>query len=273
MTKKQSTPEKIPIISIETLIEQIKKTDLTSLPDVHKLTKPLEKSLWALNLLDEKFPILAYSPADVIAEILTEGVGVKMTALSVTKTLAKAGDKVNSKENGKETVYKIMKTGKDHLNDISGEGKTPIYKIGGQTPYSDKQYLVDVVEKSSGEIKIVDPYYGTNSLKMLGKLDFGRPVKLLTGRLSGVSQTTFSQELQDFKTEHTSIEIAVYPNTSELHDRYIITNDSVIFLGHGIKDLGGKESFILIFEKQIGQDIILDLSTNFDQKWLNSTIL
>lgn len=47
------------------------------------------------------------------------------------------------------------------------------------------------------------------------------------------------REIEEFKKENKNFEIKNYIN-HDIHDRYIISENSVIIPGHGIKDLGKK---------------------------------
>lgn len=262
-----------PVTGLEKVIEGFKNPKLTkSFSNVHELGKQ-DQILWVLWVIDVKFPTVDFVPPEWISEILL-ALKISSTPNKVKKALATAKGKSHSKKIEGQIFYKIMQKGITHLQDIEGKDQTPIYRIGGSTPRRDKQFLADIIKSSKGVIKIVDPYYGVNSLLMLEKFDFGKSIQLLTGKLGyGEKQTTFSNELRDFKKEHKKIELAVFPHPQEFHDRYILTKHSVIFLGHGIKDIGGKESFILIFEGNAGKSIISDLEKNFDDRWKNSTIL
>ncbi|WP_205097854.1 hypothetical protein [Candidatus Nitrosotenuis uzonensis] len=191
----------------------------------------------------------------------------------VKKALATISDKAYPKKIEGQTFYKIMEKGIQHLKDISGEGKTLVYRIGGLTPRNDKQFLADVLNSAKGEIKIVDPYYGSKSLANLDKIVNNKSIKLLSVQLDrSENPRTFQTDLSDFKKQHKKFELRVFPNNpKELHDRYILTKDSVIFVGHGVKDLGGKESFILVFQGDTGKGILKDLEKTFEDRWNRST--
>lgn len=271
----QTTPQ---IIRIETLVATLRKIDLSAYPNIHELKCPLDQVLLALWIIDEKFPSLKYFPADAIPEILADVFRVSMSVAVVKKALAQSNGKAHPKQSGGETLYRIMEKGIAHLKNISGEGKLQVYRIDGKTPRQDKQFLADVLKSSKSEIKIIDPYFGSRTLDNLEKLDFGKPIKLLTEKIQlerNQSSSAFNTDLSDFKTNHNKFEVRKFPNNpKELHDRYILTKNSLIIVGHGIKDIGGKESFILTFEgKNVDTDILTDLHRKFDERWNNSTPL
>jgi len=271
-----TTPEKKytnPLTDIDKVIKGFKNPKIIEkYPNIHNLELLKDQILWVLWVIEEKFSTVGYVPPEWISEILIEGLKISAPPDKVKKALATVKGLAHPRKIQGQLFYKIMQKGITRVEVTSGKDQTPVYRIGGTTPRKDKQYLIDIIKTSKGEIKIVDPFYGINSLTMLESLDFGKPIKLLTAKFGdGKKEVKFSHELKDFKKEHKKIEIRVYQNPSELHDRYIITKKSVIFLGHGIKDIGGKESFILVFEGKSGKTIISDLEKNFDDRWNNST--
>ena len=74
------------------------------------------------------------------------------------------------------------------------------------------------------------------------------------------------QQLRDFKIEYPHIELRDYPH-DDIHDRYIISSDDFILLGHSIKDLGNKESFAISLNKNAFKNLIEAISENFDRRW------
>ena len=60
---------------------------------------------------------------------------------------------------------------------------------------------------------------------------------------------------------------------SDIHDRYIISSDSLVILGHSIKDLGGSESFAVKLDKNLIADMYETVKSNFDRRWrISNTI-
>ena len=65
-------------------------------------------------------------------------------------------------------------------------------------------------------------------------------------------------------------EFKAYPSPHELHDRYLLFDKEVWFVGHGIKDIGAKESFVVILQDPFGKEIRSTLRDSFDERWSNS---
>ena len=73
-----------------------------------------------------------------------------------------------------------------------------------------------------------------------------------------------------FKKEFLNSEFKAYPSPHELHDRYLLFDKEVWFVGHGIKNLGEKESFVVILQEPFGKDIRNTLVESFEARWVNS---
>lgn len=130
--------------------------------------------------------------------------------------------------------------------------------------------ILDILK---GEIRIVDPYSGERTLDILNNVK-NRVVKFLTKieNLRGKERNRFLRELQDFKSENPNMEFRNYPYR-DIHDRYIISFDLLVILGHSIKDLGRKESFALVLNKDTNKDILEALIENFNRRWKQSNTL
>ena len=90
--------------------------------------------------------------------------------------------------------------------------------------------------------------------------------------LKSNKKSRFLRDLKDLKSENPNIEFRDYPNT-DIHDRYIISTESLVILGHSIKDLGKKESFAIIFDKNKNEIIFQALIENFNRRWKQSKVL
>jgi hypothetical protein len=80
------------------------------------------------------------------------------------------------------------------------------------------------------------------------------------------------KKLKDFKTEKTNIEIADYQGR-DIHDRYVISKDAIVILGHGIQGIGTSESFAIILKGNYKQQIEAALINNFSKRWDESSII
>jgi hypothetical protein len=93
-------------------------------PVLHELKKTLDKSLYILSITEKKNLDGLTSPQ--IAYLLTNTFRIKTTAAAVSMALMDAKLKVDRKpmstpNGGKAFVYKLMKTGEDHLDKVIKE--------------------------------------------------------------------------------------------------------------------------------------------------------
>ena len=79
------------------------------------------------------------------------------------------------------------------------------------------------------------------------------------------------RSIEDFCSEYENIEIKLYDD-QDFHDRYILTQDKILIIGHGLKDIGKKESFIIEITEDISKDIISSLLIKFKERWDKSIL-
>ena len=254
--------------------EQFSTIDTSDLPRFDDCCIILERALWVLWVAKEKLQKKMLS-AEQIASVLRDVQEISINVTSITQALKRGGDKIHSYQQGGEVFYEIMKPGKEHLKSLRTEGELEVFYFEPGKRYSSKRLLAtSILNMLTGEIRIVDPYCGERTLDVITDVK-GRPIKFLT-RLRNINnanvKSRFLRELQDFKPENTDIEFRDYPNT-DLHDRYIISPDRVVLIGHSIKDLGAKESFAIVLNQTSSQNIYEALGENFDRRWKQSNIL
>lgn len=255
----------------DSLIEKFNKADVASYPDVTKLDFALDAGLWVLWVYNEIVERDGYLNSAEISEILASSYHVSFDEREITNAFNRAAKKINKKEIRGKWAYKIMAKGVEYLRKKFANGDLEVYHFEGDKPRTSHQTLKDIISKTKGAVKILDPYYGLKTLDMLEKIDHGTDIKFITSKLApNESAQKFSRELKLFEKEHPHILLACYSNSHELHDRYIITDDTLIILGHGIKDLGGRESFVLVFKGEIGKDIRSSLNQKFSDRWSKS---
>ena len=256
------------------LIQKFREVDITGIPEFENYDKPLEMGMWVLWVAKEKLDITKLS-VQQIAEILVEVMEVSITPRVIVNSFNRAKDKkVHIYSEKDKTYYGIMKTGKELLIANAGGGSVQVFYFEAERRYYGKNILAnDILNELVGEIKIVDPYCGDRTLDILSKAKV-KNVKFLTRleNLSEKNKNNFLRELQDFKTEHDDIEFKNHSNT-DIHDRYIISTDVVVILGHSMKDLGTKESFAVVFEKKTSRNIFSALVENFDRRWKKGCII
>ena len=242
-------------------------------PDFYDYKNPLKRSLWILWVTKDKLKIKKLT-AEQIASIIRNVKEISINAKSITKSFNKAGDKIYIYKEGEEVYFEIMKPGKDHLISHIKEGSIEIFYFESDKRYTSKRILSkNILHNLKGELRIVDPYCGERTLDILDNVK-NRVVKFITRveNLRDKDKTRFLRELKDFKSEHSEIEFKNYPH-KDIHDRYIISSELLVILGHSIKDLGAKESFAIILNKDTNKNIVEALIENFNRRWKQSSIL
>jgi hypothetical protein len=166
-----------------------------------------------------------------------------------------------------------MQKGKDYLRDKYTSSGLRAFVVDGKKPWSDRHLnFADLAVELKGSICVLDKFYGVETLGILHHFRHAKTIRFLTAKTNG-SPAVFKKELDNFKKEYPALEVRIYPNQSELHDRYVLTQDAVLVVGHGVKDLGTKESFVLLLKGEIAADIRVTLMEKFDERWNHSAPL
>jgi len=255
------------------LVKNFKEADVSDFPDFHSYEKPLERGLWVLWVSKEKFGINRLT-AEQIASIIRDVQETSIEATSITGSFNRAGGKIHRYTEDKGTCFEIMRLGKDHLLSQVREGSVNVFYFEPGRRYTSKRLLSKkILDNLVGELRIVDPYPGQRALDVLGDLK-NKGVKFLTRveNLRQAERNRFSHDLQDFRSENPEVEFRNYPH-ADIHDRYIISSDVLVILGHSIKDLGAKESFAIVLNKNTNKNIVDALTANFHRRWEESTTL
>jgi hypothetical protein len=242
-------------------------------PDFYSYEKPLEKGLWVLWVAKWAAGTKRLT-AEQIAAIIRDVKEVSIDAKSIANSFNRAGDKVHVYHESGQVYFEIMRPGKDHLISQSKEGSVQVVYFEAGKPYTSKRVLSkNILAGLKGELRIVDPYSSERTLDILR--DIGNEhVRFLTkvDNLRDKERERFLREVQDFKSEKPNIEFRNCVD-KDIHDRYIISSDSLVVLGHSIKNLGGKESFAITLSRDVSKNIVEAVIEAFDRRWKKSNIL
>ena len=251
------------------LVDGFKRLDTSDLPDFYGLTSPLDMALWVLLVAKDKLGIEQLA-ADDIADVLVQAKERSTTPQAIANAFNRAsGKKIHIITGGPKAYYQIMKEGRDHLIRGSEEASLLLHYFEPGKPYQNKSILREkVLPLLGGPLKIVDPYCGIRTLDLVVNANTEK-VQLLT-QLSSLNnkkkEEEFVREFAEFKIEHPEVEIRNWTK-SELHDRYILSENSLVILGQSIKDLGTKESFAVVFARQHFGNIFDDILSAFNRRW------
>ena len=253
------------------LLKRIRDADTSDFPDFYWYERPLQMGLWILWVVKEKMGIRRLT-AKQISSIIRDVKEISINTSSIALAFNRAGNKIHTYKEDREVYYEIMQSGKNYLISQIKEGSIEVLYFEPGKRYASKRLLVqEILGSLRGELRIVDPYCAERTLDVLNKV---RNITRFLTKIENLRQrerSRFLRELQDFKSEpeHSNIEFRNYPDT-DIHDRYIISHNSLIILGHSIKDLGSKESFAIKLDNKSIKEIFEDLSNKFNRRWKTS---
>jgi hypothetical protein len=200
-----------------------------------------------------------------------QSAGVAFSELSITRALARAGAKVAvSRRNDVETIFRIMTLGRRQVEKILSGELLSVVRVEAGMPRTARLRLGEVLTGLSGDIRVCDPYFGLRSLDALDSIPRASSIKFLTANTSE-SQGKIRSAVADFLKERPGSEFRLAAPGHGIHDRYVIAEDHLLLLGHGLKDVGGKESFIVRLDKGLVPDLLQELAKSFDVKWQAAT--
>ena len=255
----------------QSLIETFKSLDHASKDALAGEDSPLLLSLAALDIAATQAGVDRLSAEHIVACLEAAGVAVRRT--SVSRALARAIGQVSTTKNeDAETLYRLMTKGKKKIERLLAGESMAVVRIEGGQPRTARRRLGDMLSALKGAVRICDPYYGVRTLDSLDHVPKGCAVRFLTSKTSESAQKV-QGAIRDFVKERPKAEFRIAAVPSDLHDRYILTADSLLILGHGLKDIGGKESFMIRLESSLAPDLLNELAQTFDARWQSASTL
>ena len=231
----------------------------------------LIKALWILKVTKDNTSVEALSP-EGISKIAHKILDEDIKPNSITNALARAENKIKRHDKG---FVEIMGPGRKELEGYEVLNEKGIRLVTGEKPWTDKnKEFVRLVENFEGEVLILDPYYGVETLDALSNFKAAKKVKFLTSKPGGrENPILLAKQLVRFKKEFKHMEIKSYPKFDELHDRYIISDNFFVIIGHGLKDMGNRECFLIALPRSEVKGVVDLLITNFKRRWgLSNTL-
>jgi hypothetical protein len=148
-----------------------------------------------------------------------------------------------------------------------------VFMIEAGKKYTAHITCTDLLGQLNGTLRICDPYFGSGSLSKLHSLG-QRDIRFLTlsPDLKESKGGVLQRLLSDFLAEFPGFEVRT-SLARDFHDRFILTDEELILIGAGLKDLGNKESFIVRLPRAVAGLMIDDLCMTFDQRWATATPL
>jgi len=252
------------------LPDTFRKLDEQTKDLLAKIEQPRQLGFAALTLAAEHARQERLSPGRIIEALEAAGVSLKRTPL--VRAMASAGNRVSTRVIDGEPHYTIMTKGRREVEPfLKAEGLNLLY-VDGSTPRTDRRKLEEILGGLSGLIRICDPYYGVQTLDALELIPVKCTVRFLTATMTGNTKS-LSRVTRDFRRERPNTELRCCSNARAIHDRYIVSDDKLLLIGHGLKDIGNRESFVVIIQRSLISDLIKTLEKNFDGKWKQAASL
>ena len=249
----------------KSILEAFKSLDEGVKNALADLSSPLLLSFAAIDIAYQTCKVESLTAEHITACL--EAAGVRLKKQSVLRALARAGDRVSGKKTiDGEVSYRLMTKGRRDLPSLLGDSGLFVVRIEAGKPRTARTKLSLVLAKLAGAVRICDPYYGIRSFDVLDAIPRLCHVKFLSAHATD-KQSKLSGVLNDFKKENPKFEIRVQPPPVSIHDRYLITKTQLLLLGHGFKDMGAKESFMISLEGSVAKDLIRELHNSFDKSW------
>lgn len=252
------------------LLSSFASLDQETRDSLADIESPRALSFTTLYLARKRFGADSLSAEHIIACL--EAAGVAATRKSVGRSLASAKGFVTRKidEDG-EVFYRLMTRGeREAEKSLDSGGKLVVLRIEGGQPRQARLKLGEILGSIEGTVKICDPFYGLSTLDSLDLFPKTCEIQFLTQKTSEPVRK-LEGALRDFHKERPKTELRVAPEASRLHDRYVVTKKQILILGHGIKDVGNKESFIIVLDRELIPDLIDEVIVSFDIEWAMAT--
>lgn len=218
-----------------------------------------------------------------LGELLNEGFGKKIKANNLTALMSPLlrEDVVKTKILGRGRNKKKYwfpawinkRKVESELSSGSLNNKT-LFLTGSEAWTDSNKNFPDIVNMLSGDLCIVDQFYGNGTFYLLEKFGKKRKIRFLSGRLGNEEQQNinkFQINLKKFKSEFKNIKMKQYDKFYELHDRYIIADNALVVVGYGIKDFANKESFVVFLPKNTTSKFLPVIKAIFEKRWKKSS--
>ena len=252
----------------KSLLDTFGTLDKTTREILADIDSPLLLSFATLSIAQNLSGHERLSAEHIVACLEAAGVSVKKQ--SISKGLARASGRVSvTKGLDGDTVYRLMIKGEREIAPLLGGGELSVVRIEGTSPRTARQRLGEVLSALKGTVRVCDPYYGVRTLDSLDHFPRTTSVHFLTAKTSE-SGRKLTGALRDFRKERPRIEFRITSSHS-LHDRYVLAKDVLLILGHGLKDIGGKESFMICLGSRLVPDLIKETTASFDERWKTAT--
>jgi hypothetical protein len=253
------------------LLKTFAECDKPLKDDLADLSSARDLSLAALQIAADKCGVKDLTAEHIKACL--ESAGVAVSRQAVARSLANNRGAVSTSKNLEGVIqYKLMTKGRREIEAILGAGRIAVLRIESSQPRTARLKLGEILSGFTGLVRICDPYYGLRTLDSLDQVPRACSIKFLTSK-TNENGLKLTGAISDFKKQRPNCEFRTAGKAAGIHDRYVVTPSQILIVGHGLKDIGGKESFIIKLEASLAGDLVTDTIASFDLKWNLATVL
>jgi hypothetical protein len=261
-------PSENEVARLQTKFSSLDQSTKVALADA--VDSPMIVGIAALVLANDLGGIPYLSAGEI--SLLLEEAGVALTETQVARAFARAGGHISRTRINDKPHYRAMTSGRSLVEPVLASGPIQIVRIEAGKPRSARKKLEEMLAPLNGPVSICDPYYGLRTLDALALIPISCQARFLTSRTSEKT-ASLRGPLADFKREHPHVQLRILSSATAIHDRYILSTDALMLLGHGIKDIGAKESFVVAIAASYADDLLKLTQSSFDKHWATTTTL
>jgi len=196
--------------------------------------------------------------------------GIDITAVGATNALRGARGLVSKRRVGKTTTYSLMTAGSRALavaEQQLGDGLSVLAVHAGGV-HSARRTVGAVLAELDGVVRVSDPYFGRRTLDILAETKATSVVQLLTMTAARAKQDAMEREVADFCKQYPHIEVRIAPASRQIgHDRFVAASNELILVGHGLNDVGARDSYIVRIASSAAPGLLTDSIARFDCDW------
>ncbi len=253
-----SSPRRRP--SLEARFRELSPTLKTALSN----QSPLRVGIATLTIAKEECGV-EYLSVDEIVQALHDA-GVAASPVAIQKAFSRGGNRIASRHLDGVAKYKVMVPGIQEVRSLVSEGNIELVHVEAGQPRTSRKKLSEILSGLVGIVRISDPYFGEHTLDALEAVPEGCQTKFMTARIVG-DQAKLKRLTADLQVERPNLEVRLFPDPRKLHDRYVHSDAKLIIVGHGLKDIGNKESFVISVDETVARELIETIRVGFDSKW------
>ena len=260
--------------AVETdLIKSIQDVNLDDYPTLSNYSKPGDYGLWILWIAKDGAGTKRLSIAQIVT-LLVEVFEVSVDETSIVRSFNRLGAKIHKHSENGSHKFEIMSIGIDYLKS-NEKSDVRLYLFLPGTNFTSRNVLAnDILSEFDGNIKVVDPYCGDETLDLLSSYENGNIMFLtsLSCLHNKKKEEKIKRSILRLKKQFKHVAVKDYQEY-DIHDRYILSESKMVLLGQSIKNIGNKESYAVMFDKGFSSDIIQSVATTFDRRWKQAIII